>query len=80
MNGLCQERKHPRKLSYKAVFPNMTAITGFFCPTKKGMSRLEYILLPLLPGPSISLVALKVNVAIGISKFPHAGGSGDVKW
>lgn len=77
LNGLCQERKPSRKLSYKAVFPIMTAITVFFCPTKKGMSRLEYILLPLPPGPSISPVALKVNVAIGIGKFPHAGG---VKW
>lgn len=80
MNGLCQERKLSRKLSCKAVFPSMTAITVFFCPTRKGMSRLEYILLPLPPGPSISPVVLKVNVAIDIGKFPHAGGLGDVKW
>ena len=44
------------------------------------MSRLEYILLPLPPGPSISPVVLNVNVAIDIGKFPHAGGLGDVKW
>lgn len=80
LNGLCQERKLSRKLSYKAVFPNMTAITVFFCPTRKGISRLEYILLFLPPGPSISPVVLKVNVSIGIGKFPHAGGLGDVKW
>lgn len=62
------------------MFPNMTAITVFFCPTRKGISRLEYILLFLPPGPSISPVVLKVNVSIGIGKFPHAGGLGDVKW
>lgn len=41
------KRETLQEAELKAVFPIMTAITVFFCPTKKGMSRLEYILLPL---------------------------------
>lgn len=31
------------------------------------------------PSPR-SLVVLKVSVAIGTGKYPHAGGLGDVQW
>lgn len=50
LNGFYQDSKLSGKLNYKEVFPNITAHYCFFYPTRKGMTRLERLLLPSLPG------------------------------
>ena len=42
-----------------------------FLPNQEKMNKC--LLLSSLPGPTTSLVALQVSVAIGTGKFPHAG-------